>query len=105
MNQNYQTFDMIEEITRNDGSTYYEITNVEQNGIAELACDRGMIKEVRLLQLNIARTNVLKTYEAYINKTYKFPTLTTLTKWEEWDKPKGKVLDAYNLILKSNHIG
>ncbi|KRL63040.1 hypothetical protein [Lactobacillus psittaci] len=105
MSQSYQTFDMIEEVTRNDGSSYYEITNVEQNGIAELACDRGMIKEVRILQLNIARTQALKTYEEYINKTYTFPTLTNLKEWTEWDKPKGKIRDAYDLILKSNRIG
>lgn len=30
----YEQFDLIEEITRNDGSTYYEISNIDQNGIA-----------------------------------------------------------------------
>lgn len=101
----YEQFDLIEEITRNDGSKYYEISNVDQNGIAELAVDKKMIKNVRILQLNIARTKALITYEEYINKSYELPTLTNLTKWVEWKKPKGKILDAYNMILEANRIG
>lgn len=98
-------FDLIEQITRNDGSKYYEISNVDQNGIAELAADRGYIKGVRILQLNIARTKALETYEDYINKNYTLPTLTNLSKWEEWKKPEGKILDAFNAVLKANRIG
>ena len=37
MDHLYQQFDLIEEITRNDGSQYYEISNIDQNGFAELA--------------------------------------------------------------------
>lgn len=48
----YEQLDLIEEVTRNDGSKYYEISNIDQNGIAELAVDRGLIKKVRILQLN-----------------------------------------------------
>ena len=48
-----ETLTLIEEITRNDGSKYYEISNMVQNGRAELAAIRGMIKEVRIIQLNI----------------------------------------------------
>ena len=48
-----EQLDLIEEITRNDGSRYYEISNIDQNGIAELAADHGAIKSVRILQLNI----------------------------------------------------
>ncbi len=105
MNQHEVQFDLIEEVTRNDGTKYYEISNIEQNGIAELAADRGLIKNVRILKLNIARTKALKIYEDYIGKTYELPTLTNLKKWVEWQKPKGKVLDAFELILKTNHIG
>ena len=48
-----ETLTLIEEITRNDGSKYYEISNMVQNGRAELAAIRGMIKEVRIIQLNM----------------------------------------------------
>ena len=59
----YEQLDLIEEVTRNDGSKYYEISNIDQNGIAELAVDRGLIKKVRILQLNLARTKSLQLYE------------------------------------------
>lgn len=110
MNQQYEELDLIEEITRNDGSKYFEISNIDQNGIAELAVDRGLIKNVRILQLNIPRTKALITYEEYINKNYKLETLTNEVDWKnpnwvEWEKPEGKILDTYNLILRSNKIG
>ena len=110
MDQQYETLDLIEEITRKDGSKYYEISNIDQNGIAELAADRGMSKRVRILQVNIARTKPLITYEKYINKTYQLQTLLNEEDWKnpqwvEWKKPKGKVLDAYKLVLKANRIG
>ena len=50
MKQEYEELDLIEEITRNDGSKYFEISNIDQNGIAELAVDHGNIKNVRILQ-------------------------------------------------------
>ena len=92
-----EQLDLIEEITRNDGSRYYEISNIDQNGIAELAVDHGEIKKVRILQLNIPRTTALIEYEKYINDTYDLQTLT--------NESKGKILDAYNMILKANRIG
>ncbi|CCI81101.1 hypothetical protein [Lactobacillus hominis] len=110
MASKYQQLNLIEEVTRNDGSKYYEISNVDQNGIAELAVDRGKIKRVRILQLNLARTKALETYEQYINETYDLETLLNEDDWKnpdwvEWEKPKGKVLDAYQAILKANRIG
>lgn len=110
MEQQYQALDLIEEITRNDGSKYYEISNIDQNGIAELAADRGVIKQVKILQVNIARTKPLIVYEQYINENYHLQTLLNEhdwknPKWVEWDKPEGKVLDAFRAVLKANHIG
>lgn len=110
MAQQYENLDLIEEVTRNDGSKYYEISNIDQNGIAELAADRGMIKAVKILQVNIARTKPLITYEKYINETYHLQTLLNEDdwkhpKWVEWKKPKGPVLDAYQMVLKANRIG
>lgn len=110
MDNQYETLDLIEEVTRKDGSKYYEISNIDQNGIAELAAERGIIKRVKILQVNIARTKPLQIYEKYINDHYDLQTLLNEDdwknpKWVEWEKPKGKVLDAYNMVLKANHIG
>lgn len=110
MSKQYEQLDLIEEVTRNDGSKYFEISNIDQNGIAELAADRGDIKSVKILQVNIARTKPLITYEKYINDNYNLQTLLNEDdwrnpKWVEWDKPKGKILDAYNMVLKANKIG
>ncbi|KRL91272.1 hypothetical protein [Lactobacillus kalixensis] len=110
MEHQYENLDLIEEITRKDGSKYFEISNIDQNGIAELAANRGYIKRVKILQVNIARTKPLITYEKYINDTYDLQTLLNEDdwkdpKWIEWEKPKGKILDAYNMVLKANHIG
>ena len=44
-----ETLNLIEEITRNDGSKYYEVSDIAQNGRAELAAIRGFIKSVRIL--------------------------------------------------------
>ena len=49
MSKQYEQLDLIEEVTRNDGSKYFEISNIDQNGIAELAADRGDIKSVKIL--------------------------------------------------------
>ena len=75
MDHLYEQFDLIEEITRNDGSQYYEISNIDQNGFAELAVNNGLIKSVRILVINIPRTKALETYEQYINKVYQLHTL------------------------------
>ena len=42
----YEQLDLIEEVTRNDGSKYYEISNMVQNGRAELAAIRGEQKDI-----------------------------------------------------------
>ena len=108
MDHLYEQFDLIEEITRNDGSQYYEISNIDQNGFAELAVNNGLIKSVRILVINIPRTKALETYEQYINKAYQLHTLMNEEDWEnpqwvEWDKPKGPVRDRCRSIrLKSS---
>ena len=48
MEEQHEVLDLIEQITRNDGTSYYEIGNMVQNGRAELAAERGFIKEVRI---------------------------------------------------------
>src|SRR5699024_12603607 len=81
-----ETLTLIEEITRNDGSKYYEIGNMVQNGRAELAAERNFIKEVRILELNIPHSkNVIK-YEHFINTHYKMQT-EAMDHWEEWKRP------------------
>ena len=46
--KSHEVLTLIEEITRNDGSKYIEISNMVQNGRAELAAERGFIDEVIL---------------------------------------------------------
>ena len=100
--KSHETLTLIEEITLNNGESYYEISNMVQNGRAELAAVRGMIKQVRILQLNIPRsTNVIK-YERYINENFTMPK-EDLTHFERWKRTPEiqKVVDA---ILRENHI-
>ncbi|GEL13771.1 hypothetical protein FC15_GL001509 [Lapidilactobacillus concavus DSM 17758] len=104
MAEKYQTLDLIEQITRNDGSQYVEIANMFMNGRAELAAVRGLIKEVRILELNIPHSNAVQTYETYINEKYTMPP-ENFTEWVEWEKPAGKIADAVKEILRANHIG
>ena len=68
--KSHETLTLIEEITRNDGSRYFEISNIVQNGRAELAAIRGFIKEVRIVQLNIRRSKNVIAYENYINENF-----------------------------------
>ena len=70
-----EQLDLIEEVNRNDGSRYYEISNIDQNGIAELAADHGLIKKVKILQLNSPRTKALSAYEKYMNDTHELQTV------------------------------
>ncbi|WP_461219632.1 hypothetical protein [Lapidilactobacillus salsurivasis] len=104
MAEKYQTLDLIEQITRNDGSKYYEIANMFMNGRAELAAVRGLIKSVRILQLNIPHSNAVSVYERYVNDTYQMPA-ENFTTWTEWVKPTGQIETAVAEILRANHIG
>ena len=103
MNNEKQTLDMIEQITRNDGTKYYELANIVMNGRAEKAAELGLIKEVRILKLNIPHSSAVSVYEDYVNQNYTVPPME-LTEWVEYKKPEGKVLDAFNEILKADHI-
>ena len=68
MAADYQTLDIIEEITRNDGSTYKEIGNLLHNGQAEYAAEQGMIQSVRILKINIPHSgNVENTKSTLMN--------------------------------------
>ena len=79
------TLDLIEEITRKDGTKYFEIGNMVHNGRAELAAERGFITQVRILKLNIPHSqNVIK-YEKYINDHYMMQD-ESMDHWEEWKK-------------------
>lgn len=104
MAQKYETFDLLQEITLNDGRRYIELGNIMMNGRAEKAAIKGLIKRVRILQLNIPHSNAVKVYEQYINEHYQFPPFD-LDQWEEWAKPEGPVKQAYDEILRQNHIG
>ena len=79
----FQTFDLIEEITRNDGTTYYEVGNIMMNGRAEKAAIKNLIKSVRILQLNIPRSSISQVRTSTSGKNGRSPLdqFLTLLKW------------------------
>ena len=97
-----ETLNLIEEITRNDGSKYYEVSDIAQNGRAELAAIRGFIKSVRILQLNIQRSKNVITYENYINENFEMPK-EDFDHFEEW-KRTPEMEEIVENILRENHI-
>ncbi|EHL99026.1 hypothetical protein FEZ41_06780 [Lentilactobacillus parafarraginis] len=101
--KSHETFTLIEEITRNDGTKYIEISDMVQNGRAELAAERGFIKGVRILQLNIPYSPHVQKYEHYINEKYTMPD-ENMDHFEEWQKTP-EMQKEIAIILKENHIG
>ncbi|MEJ6400292.1 hypothetical protein [Nicoliella lavandulae] len=101
--KSHETLTLIEEITRLDGSKYIEISNMVQNGRAELAAERGLIKEVRIIQLNIPHSVHVIKYEDYINRNYTMPE-EKFDHFEEWAKPE-TMQSEIAAILKENHVG
>ncbi|BAP86148.1 hypothetical protein LOOC260_116410 [Paucilactobacillus hokkaidonensis JCM 18461] len=98
-----ETLDLIEEITRTDGSKYREIGNMVQNGRAELAVERGFLNEVRILQLNIPHSQNVAKYEQYINANFVMQD-ESMDHWDEWKKtPEAEQMVTD--ILTENHIG
>ncbi|UQS86948.1 hypothetical protein MOO44_01870 [Nicoliella spurrieriana] len=98
-----ETLTLIEEITRLDGTKYIEISNMVQNGRAELAAERGLIKEVRIIQLNIPHSIHVIKYENYINTHYTMPE-ESFDHFEEWQKTPAMESEIQS-ILKENHVG
>ncbi|WP_129045273.1 hypothetical protein [Companilactobacillus metriopterae] len=98
-----QVLDMIEQITLDDGTKYYEIANILMNGRAEKAVELGLIKEVKILKLNIPHSSAVSVYEEYINSNYTIPDWE-MSEWVVYDKPEGKIKDAFDSILKANKI-
>lgn len=101
--KNHEVLDLIQEITRNDGTTYMEIANMVMNGRAELAAERGFIKQVRILQLNIPHSTHVEKYQEYINTNFEIPD-ESMDHWDEWTKTP-EMQTEVDLILKENHIG
>lgn len=103
MAQRPGTLDLIEQITRLDGTKYFEIGNMVHNGRAELAAERGYIKEVRILKLNIPHSQTVIKYENYVNEHF-YSQEETMDHWKEWEKtPAEEELVA--TILRENHVG
>ncbi|WP_010580064.1 hypothetical protein [Liquorilactobacillus vini] len=100
--KSHETLTLIEEITLNDGTSYFEISNMVQNGRAELAAIRGMIKSVRILQLNIPHSSSVIAYENYINENFEMPP-ENFDHFERWQRTPAmeKVVEQ---ILQENHI-
>ncbi|MBS9335040.1 hypothetical protein LQZ24_05620 [Fructobacillus sp. M1-13] len=98
-----QTFNLIEEITRNDGSIYYELGNVSENSRAEYAADHGFIKEVRILKMNVPRSSHLIKVEEYLNETYEELPIET-DHFDEWVKPE-EIQKEMQQVLLDNKLG
>ncbi|GBG95129.1 hypothetical protein LFYK43_15880 [Ligilactobacillus salitolerans] len=97
-----ETLTLIEEITRNDGSQYYEISNMVQNGRAELAAVRKFIQSVRIVQLNIPRSSSVVKYEEYINQNFTMPN-EDMDHFEEWTRTP-EMEQVVQSILRENHV-
>ncbi|CAI2575750.1 hypothetical protein AKUH3B101J_04180 [Apilactobacillus kunkeei] len=101
--KSHETLNLIEQITRLDGTKYMEISNMVQNGRAELAAERGFINEVRILQLNIPHSEHVINYENYINENFEMPD-ESMDHFEEWTKTP-EMEKEVAMILKENHVG
>ena len=101
--ENYQTFDIIEEITRNDGSTYKEIGNLLHNGQAEYAAEQGMIKSVRILKINIPHSTSVEKYERYVNENFEIPSQVAISEYQEWTKTD-EISELVNQIISDNNL-
>lgn len=100
--KSHETLTLIEEITRNDGSRYFEISNIVQNGRAELAAIRGFIKQVRIVQLNIPRSKSVIAYENYINEHFEMPE-ENFDHYDEWERTP-EMEQVVENILHENHV-
>ncbi|ACA82174.1 MULTISPECIES: hypothetical protein [Leuconostoc] len=98
-----ETFNLIEEITRLDGSIYYELGNIPHNGRAEYAAEHGYIKSVRILKINIPRSSYVEQLENYINANYQLLPLE-YDGWEEWQRTP-EMAEAMTQILLENKLG
>ncbi|MDN6900485.1 hypothetical protein [Oenococcus sicerae] len=99
----YMVFDLVEEITRLDGSTYEELGNIIINGRAEYAAENHFIQQVRILKLNIPHSNHVEKVERYINEHYSDPGFS-MTSWEEWRKTP-EIQKEMQAILDDNRLG
>ncbi|ALI33833.1 hypothetical protein FO433_05320 [Weissella cibaria] len=103
MAADYQTLDIIEEITRNDGSTYKEIGNLLHNGQAEYAAEQGMIQSVRILKINIPHSGNVEKYEKYVNEHFEIPEMVAIKEYTEWTKTP-EMDDVIQKILTENQV-
>ena len=99
MAADYQTLDIIEEITRNDGSTYKEIGNLLHNGQAEYAAEQGMIQSVRILKINIPHSGNVEKYVKYVE----IPEMVAIKEYTEWTKTP-EMDDVIQKILTENQV-
>lgn len=100
----YQTLDIIEEITRNDDTSYMEIGNLLHNGQAEYAAEHEMIKEVRILKINIPHSSNVEKYEKYVNDNFEIDPHVAIKEWQEW-KRTPEMDEAVLAVLAENQLG
>ena len=100
--KSHEVLTLIEEITLNDDSSYIEISNMVQNGRAELAAERGFIKSVRILQLNIPHSAHVAKYEEWVNENFEMPD-ESMDHFEPWEKTPAAQAEV-DTILQENHL-
>ncbi|MGR3741995.1 hypothetical protein [Companilactobacillus sp. DQM5] len=103
MTEQKQELDLIEQITLNDGTKYFDLANIFLNGRAELAAEKGLIKEVKILKLNIPHSTAVEFYEKFINENYEMPSLD-MKEWTVFDHSDPKVNKAIMDTLNANNI-
>lgn len=99
----FQTLNIIEEITRLDGSKYKEIGNLLHNGQAEYAVEEKMIQEVRILKLNIPHSNSVQQYEKYVSEHFEIPAEIAIDHYQEWERTP-EVEQLVQQILIENKV-
>lgn len=91
------TFDLIQEITTNDGRKYIELGNVILNGISENAVENGDIENVKILALNILRSKDVINYEKYISK--KYGEINDKSTFKEWKLDDDAIKNLKEVLL------
>lgn len=94
--------DIIEEITLNDDTKYYELANVDLNTYAEYAAEHNLIKEVRILKINIPHSSRVERVERYVAAQYDMPTFN-MKEWIVWQKPP-EIEEELRLALEDNNV-
>ena len=94
--------DIIEQITLNDGSKYYELANIDLNTFAEYAAENSMIQEVRILKIKIPHSTRVTQIENFYKSRYEMPTFQ-MKEWQVWEKTP-EIVELIQQVLVDNNV-